>query len=370
MSCSNCFNGCTEIVSDRCVRYTGIDVPVLGIKNGDSLSYVEQSLIEFLTAAIDGSGIVIDVPQSMLCNLVKKYLPTCGDLTATVLFQTLIQSVCDLQNQVTVSAENIVIINNELTALEGPYNIDCLTGVTSTSGTHAIVQALITKLCTFIVNVGVTYVKIADIDTYIANYIATAPPSVSKPYTKMIPYVAVPYFGVITGNFDSTGAGINDWIKVFICNGANLTPDLRGRVAVGVNDGTGGGGALNPIVDPNNTAAGGLTPTYSQSTPAGSNFVALTNVNQLPPHDHPSSTATSVVTEVPHNHAATTIINTSGSSTGFRHDAAGTASVDSTQGAKTNLTVATTVNIASQGAGAAHSNVQPGIGCYYIMYIP
>ncbi|BCU97892.1 MAG: hypothetical protein CM15mV19_1420 [uncultured marine virus] len=46
-NCSNCYNGCTEITSDKCVKYTGVDVPILGIKNGDSLSYVEQALITF-----------------------------------------------------------------------------------------------------------------------------------------------------------------------------------------------------------------------------------------------------------------------------------------------------------------------------------
>ena len=37
MSCSNCFNGCTEIISDQCVRYTGFNIPALGISNGDTL---------------------------------------------------------------------------------------------------------------------------------------------------------------------------------------------------------------------------------------------------------------------------------------------------------------------------------------------
>ena len=87
MSCSNCFNGCSEIVSDRCVRYTGVDVPVLGIKTGDSLSYVEQALIEFLTSTLDGSGIKPDIDPNIICNLVKQYLPTCGDLTVTDLLQ-------------------------------------------------------------------------------------------------------------------------------------------------------------------------------------------------------------------------------------------------------------------------------------------
>lgn len=32
MSCTNCFNGCTEITSDKCVRYTGTNIPELGIQ--------------------------------------------------------------------------------------------------------------------------------------------------------------------------------------------------------------------------------------------------------------------------------------------------------------------------------------------------
>ena len=57
-NCSNCYNGCTEITSDKCVKYTGVDVPVLGIQKGDSLSYVEQALITFLSSTLDGTGII------------------------------------------------------------------------------------------------------------------------------------------------------------------------------------------------------------------------------------------------------------------------------------------------------------------------
>jgi len=37
MSCQNCFNGCVEITSDKCVRYKGEDFPILGISTGDTL---------------------------------------------------------------------------------------------------------------------------------------------------------------------------------------------------------------------------------------------------------------------------------------------------------------------------------------------
>ena len=81
MSCSNCYNGCSQIVSDQCVRYTGIDVPELGISTGDPLSVIEQSLTTFLVSALNGSGIKIDLSSIDVCTVVQKYLPTCGELS-------------------------------------------------------------------------------------------------------------------------------------------------------------------------------------------------------------------------------------------------------------------------------------------------
>ena len=208
MSCSNCFNGCSEIVSDRCVKYTGVDIAVLGIKTGDSLSYVEQALIEFLTSTLDGSGIKPDIDPTIICDLVKQYLPTCGDLTVTDILSALIQAACDLQSQIDDIVANVATI-------EAPYTIGCLTGVTSTSGTHDILQAVITKLCTveanlaaLTLNVATNYVAVADINDYIAAYLASLNPGGSVSYKdRMVPYTVVEYYGSLS-NFDSTGAGL------------------------------------------------------------------------------------------------------------------------------------------------------------------
>ena len=48
MSCQNCYNGCADIISDKCTKYTGNNVPELGIENGDSLFSVQQSIFSFL----------------------------------------------------------------------------------------------------------------------------------------------------------------------------------------------------------------------------------------------------------------------------------------------------------------------------------
>ena len=139
-TCSNCYNGCTEIVSDRCVKYTGINVPVLGIQTGDSLSFVEQALITFLTSTLDGTGVIIDLSGINVCTVVQKYLPTCKDLSIADISKALIQAACDLQEQVDAIVAELAILNAD-------YTIGCLEGVTASSDTHAIVQAAINKVC-------------------------------------------------------------------------------------------------------------------------------------------------------------------------------------------------------------------------------
>lgn len=375
MACSNCFNGCAEIVSDQCVKYTGVDVPILGIQNGDSLSYVEQTLIGFLTSTLDGTGIKIDIPQNIICQLVSKYLPTCGDITVVDLITALIKAACDLQAQVTNIANDVNAIEADLNALEGPYDVDCLTGVTSTSGTHNILQAVINKLCAFIINVETNYVQLADIDTIIAEYLASIPTS-TKVYSKMVPYVAVEYYGSLS-YFDVTGAGSGDWEKIYICNGLNGTPDKRGVVPVGAVVGV-PGGPLNPAVNP---AVSPFNPSYSVGGPVvGSNSVLLTN-NEIPSHTHPN---TLTFVNPDHTHltvggntsnspitATTSIANaaTYGGNTSYQLAQGVTpATLGLTSPSKSDLTI--TLTNAAVGGGLPHANNQPALACNYIMYIP
>jgi hypothetical protein len=364
MSCSNCFNGCSEIVSDRCVRYTGVDVPVLGIKTGDSLSFVEQALIEFLTSTLDGSGIKPDIDPTIICNLVKQYLPTCGDLTVVDFITALIKAACDLQTQVDAVVADIATI-------EAPYTIGCLTGVTSTSGTHAIVQAIITKLCTvetnlaaLTLNVATNYVAIANINSYIAAYLASLNPGGTIPYSeKMVPYTVVEYYGSLS-NFDSTGAGLvgTQWEKIYLCNGLNGTPDKRGRVGVGAINSV-PGGPLDAAVNPLTPVTGGFNPNYSVYDKAGTNSVILT-IPQIPTHTHPF-----ILNVAPHSH---TFLYSIGA------EFVGGGSNSAVQGINTGSSIATmtsetvdvSLQITSVGQNQPHDNKQPALACYYIMYIP
>lgn len=371
MPCSNCYNGCAEIVSDRCVKYTGIDVPALGIQNGDSLSFIEASLIEFLTNALTGVAILPTIDESVLCNIITKYLPDCGELTLNDYISALIQATCELQEQV-------IVLDNRIDTIESSYVLGCVTGVAANAGTHAVLQAVITKLCSIntsltalTLNVTTNYVKIADLNDLIQTYLDSLAVS-TKYYTKMIPYTAVEYYGSLT-NFDATGAGTGDWEKIYLCNGQNGTPDKRGRVPVGAIQLV-PGGALNAAVNP---ATPG-NPNYSVGDVTGANTITL-DATQIPSHTHS-------VTDAGHDHFVLANDNaapitfaggpTASGPVSSYADLSGNYSYRTAASGLTSASVGlsstetTGISLGSTGGGLGHSNIQPVLACYYIMYIP
>lgn len=371
MSCSNCYNGCPQITSDQCVRYTGIDVPVLGIKNGDSLSYVEQAIITFLTSTLDGTGVKPKIEKSIICDTVKKYLPTCGDLSVVDFTKALIQAVCELKTLINGNVADIKEINDFITSLESAYNVDdCLTGVISTSGTHNILQAVITRLCAFIRDANSTFVKTNDIEDVVNDLISENPVS-TKYYYRMIPFVAVPFFPTsgILANFNS-GVGQGDWEQIYFCNGANNTPDLRGRVPVGATDGTMLGGLLPTQTNP--AEPGGFNPTYVKGTPLGNNSITLIK-DQIPSHNHPGSNIVVELNDPGHSHSYNRIgnVTTTGNAGIEDGESINPAEFGAINSRQTGITVSKQqLTIVPEGGNKPHSNVQPGMGCYYIMHIP
>ncbi len=370
-NCSNCYSGCINIQSDQCVRYTGIDVPILGIKNGDSLSFVEQALITFLVSTLDGTGIKPTIPSEIICDLVSQYLPDCEDITEVNLFKALIQATCNLQEQIDIQKARI-------DAIEADYDVDCLDGVSTGDGTHAIVQAVITKLCSvsteltaLALNVSTNYVALADLNSLIQAYLDSLAPA-TQFYTKMVPYTAVPYFGSLT-NFDITGAGTGDWINIYLCNGLNGTPDFRGRVPVGAIVGV-SGGALPAQVNPGSSP---YNPNYSLGdTVYGVNSVTLTTP-QIPSHSH-------AITDVTHTHLTVrnnpdntgSVALTNALPIAVRYAPGDDSYIlqGSTLGdANIGLTSASYTGITSTdnaGGGLPHDNKQPSLAAYFIIYIP
>jgi len=384
-TCSNCYNGCAETISDQCVKYTGIDVPALGISTGDSLLSVENAITNFLVPAINGTGINPIIDPNIICNIVKSYLPACTTCTGFTLNEVLtaiIEATCDVQTQVTGNTTT-------LNTLNANYIIGCLTGVTASSDTHDIVQAVINNLCSLnsafsalIVSLPNTYVPINSspgnpgINDYIEAYIDTQTVA-SLASGKMIPYAPIPYFGPISNypaagdSFDVSGAGQNYWAKVYLCNGANPgVPDLRGWTLVGVTTGM-GGGTLNPIVDPNIVGSGSPNYTISGANSLHGSTTVTLGVGEIPNHTH---IATVTINDPGHSHVIDAVKyggpiprpNGSGQSAGGAPPTS--PSVTGLKGTGPGQNVFVTNS--GFGGGGAHSNVQPSKGCYYIIYIP
>jgi microcystin-dependent protein len=374
MSCESCYNGCVETVSDQCVRYTGLSSEELGITSGDNLQMVIEDIIDKLVPLLSGEGDQITLVSAIRCAVINGYLPTptvADQWTSEQVFQALVKVVCNLQTQIAAVAADIAVLNAD-------YTIDCLTGVTASSDTHAIVQAIINKLCTTVadlaaleLDVATNYVKLADLDALIAAYIASSSGGGStQQYLKMVPYVAYEYYGPIS-NFDGSGMGIpaNGFYKVYLCNGLNATPDRRGRVAVGAIQNV-PGGPLDAAVDPANTG----NPNYALYNTAGSNTVALIT-SQIPAHSHSAlGTATVILNDPGHTHA----IGQSGVTGGGGTIAVGNTNPKNIQAVTsiTGITVTSntpnnvSITVEPTGNGVAHTNIQPVIAAYYIMYIP
>jgi len=356
MSCNNCFNGCATIVSDKCVKYTGVNIPALGIENGDSLYSVENSIITNLLTALDGTGIIPDLSATTICSLVDGYLPVSGDITIVDYVSALIQTACALEDLITTNTAAIAVI-------EADYTVGCLPTVTASSGTHAILQAVITYLCTLnttvtalALDLSTNYTTTADLPALISSIIVTEPETTLLK-NRMIPMTIVEYYGSVA-NFDGSGAGIGDWEEIYLCNGNNGTPDKRGRVGIGATTGM-GGGAMSPVVDP--VVAG--NPAYTLSGTGGANVITLTTA-QMPQHTHAATFVSPPHTHTfPDLYSAIGFVDNEVLSNGSTID---NIIVDETDPA----TVTGTVTNAVAGNGESHSNIQPVLACYYIMYIP
>jgi microcystin-dependent protein len=376
MSCNNCYNGCVETTSDKCIRYTGNAVEDLNIESGDSLYVVEQALIDAVVSFLDGTGIDITIDPEAYCNLVVDYLPTCKPIcsppTAVELFEALVKAACDLQGQVDAVVSDVAVI-------EANYTVDCLTGVTASSGTHAVLQAVITKLCdlgvdlaALALDVDTNYVKLSDLDTLIQAYLDSTGSS-SEYYNKMVPYTAVEYYGSLS-NFDATGAGLGDWVNIYLCNGQNGTPDKRGRVPVGAIQLV-PGGALNAAVNP---ATPG-NPNYALGDVSGANTITL-DATQIPSHTHIAT-----VTDTHYHFGYANVVNTADSAVDATSYVARALNLSpssnleytmnstpttATLGKSSGTQGALSVGNSNTGGGLAHANIQPVLACYYIMYIP
>jgi microcystin-dependent protein len=371
VSCNNCFNGCVDITSDKCVKYTGLDIEFLGINNGDSLAEVELAITNYLATVLDGTGIIPTLKDGVLCEAINNYIEE-GELTLSNLLSAIIEATCTIQTQV----DGIAV---DIAALNSAYTVGCVT-VGDNTDTHAVLQAVITALCNLtgefeelVADIPNTYVPYTELPTLIDNYLNGEN---SLLCLRMVPYTVVEFWGDPAGKFDVSGAGYGEWSNIYLCNGNNNTPDKRGRVTVCATHNM-GGGVYNAAVDP--AIAG--NPSYSLYTLQGANNIALTNQNQLPSHTH---TATPSLVLADHFHytvgnAGNDKVLSAAYPIKYDNDGSGAdytlhgidtpATIGKTSSTKSLIT-SNTVSVAATGSSATHSNIQPVIAAYYIIYIP
>jgi microcystin-dependent protein len=349
MPCQDCFDNCNPLVTDRCVKYTGDDIPALGIVYGDNLLQVEQDIINKLLSFIDGSG--IDVSDATItCQYLINYLQG-KDQTLINVLQMLIDGSCGLA----------AIVNDITTELNTPVAFDtsCLDDVPSEATPNQVLQAAVNKICeldTTVTNIDTDYVKNSQLCSLVTACIAGS--ASTQEYTKMPKYVALPYFGSLSV-FDSSGKGIasQGYDKVYLCigqtvNGVTL-PDGRGRSPMGSNTNIPTSGIDN-AVNPALTENAGYAITNKQKL---GNYTQTLTTPQIPSHSHS-------VTDPGHHH--TLNMFDPGNSVGGTGDG-----VHWKIGGSTNTSTAPTgISIASAGGNQPHNTLHPVFGCNYIAYIP
>lgn len=346
MPCNDCFRNCDIIPTDRCVEYTGPTIACLGICTGDTLYQVEAAIAEKLCAALDGTGIDlsnVDITCEFLTTILGNNSPTLVGL-----MNMLIEATCTLK-------ELIDQINAQINSIY-VFDTACLTG--TLNNRDQILQAVITKLCADSVRISAIeadYVKSSQLCTLVQACIAGSgggTPS-NQMNLRMVPNCPIPYIGPLS-NFDNTGKGLTafGFDKIYLMNGLNGTQDWRGRSPIGAINNV-PGGTLDAAVDPSLPANAGLN--YNLNQKVGASSVTL-SPTQMPAHTHG-------VNDPGHRHSSPFSQQTRpcGSSC--------TPVIEPGNGINTTVAV-TGITLQSAGGGQAHTNLQPSVACYYIVYIP
>lgn len=348
MACIDCFNNCDgKVISDKCVKYTGIAKAFLGINPGDPLSEVQAAIIDKLEEVIDGSGITLADLTS--CTAIDTALGS-KEKTLYNIVQALYTVICTLRADVDVIKDEV--------GTPSSFDTECLTGLPASPTKDDILQGVLSLLCSISTTVNTIngdYITSANLCSAVAECLASS--ASTQENTKMPKYCPLPYYGPLSV-FDSQGNGISGfgYDKVYLCLGQVVrgfnVPDMRGRVPMGANFGV-PGGAMDSAVDPS------ANPSYviSKGLKKGEFSHVITNA-ESPSHTHS-------VTDPGHTH--TTGFGTD-SSSGNNH--ANFAKLDSTSVNKTSNSNTTGITINSSGGGQAHNNVQPSLGVYFIIYIP
>lgn len=350
--CKDCFNNCgDDIISDKCVKYTGPDITFLDICTGDNLSLVEAAIIAKLETSLDGTGITLATFNP--CTFVSTYLGL-SPYTIDKVSQAFNDAICELKTEVKALQD----------AAGVPVVIDtkCLTGTLTTR--DQILQAVITQLCltaTDTAAIKADYVKGTQLCTLVTACLAGV--GLVQENTKMPKYCPIPYYGTLAV-FDGSGKGLlaSGYDKVYLCIGQTINgfvlPDSRGRTFVGANTGS-PGGALDAAVDPAQALNAGYS--ISKGTKVGEYAHILTVVEEVA-HSH-------AITDPGHTHQMSEV-HANSYTGGPTSSVSGSGSNDPQTFTAPTASNTTGITIGSTGGNQPHNTTQPSIGCFYIMYVP
>lgn len=284
-SLSNCANPTT----DKCIKYTGIPIPSLGICTGDYLNELESIILQNIVAFASGVGIMISNIDYGTCNLFTQYITCCnasGDVPKSLqeLMQVIFSTLCGLDTRLTTVEAFVTGLST------GPYTTTCLAGITGSSTFKQIVQAMLVKICNLDSRVTTLENEFTTLSstltTIIGNFLLSQINSCQGPtvlnksgtgataslqFAGAVPIGAVIAFDGDLSLFDSNGLGRTGtsacgWA---LCDGRGGRLNAQGVSIMGA---TVTGGTTNP-------AANGAT--YSHGTTGGVISVTLTGA-QLP----------------------------------------------------------------------------------------
>lgn len=353
--CQTCFDNCGKsLTSDICVKYTGEDITDLGICQGDSLHEIIDIVFEQLSLKISQSTTFTTTTS---CSFIDTIL---GGKSKTLqnLIDAIIQGECTLKS----------LYDSISAIVNAPFVVpaSCLT-LPSNPTRDNVLSALVTIVCSLQSDLNIIkadYVKATQLNVLIAQYLQSIGITPGSPTglqnAKYPEYVALPYHGPLS-NFSSTGTGLGNYDKLYICLGQTVSsssgpytlPDYRGRSPIGSNmDFT----LSNIDVEVNPTLAANAGYNISQNTKKGAFTHALSSLENGQ-HNHP-------VTVNPHNHILPWARSDFGNS-GIR--AGGDAVMD---GTLVSANSGIDITISDSGAGNPHNTTHPVIGAPFVMYVP
>lgn len=358
MTCPTCLDNCDPLVTDKCTKYTGPTIDILGVCNGMSLFEVEAIILAKLQSVTDTTTVSYST-LTTTCSFIVSLLSTrTQPLTLQQFAEMVLDGFCRIDARLT-----------NVTPTPFSFITTCLTG--DVSSRDKILQATINKSCSLdgrITTIEGDFVKQSDLCAQITACLPSIPPvtPTSTQYnTRMVPGVVYPYIGSIS-NFDNTGKGLSSagFDKIYLVNGVNGTTDWRGRSPIGAIRNV-PGGTLDNAVDPSISVN---TPyNYSLNDKLGKSSVALA-LSESPSHSH-------TLNDPGHRHKISGGSAGTGSYLSTSHADGGNlgysfANSPTDPNAFDSSLATTNITIGSTGGSAAHTNLHPVVACLYIIYIP